>query len=75
MDIIKNIIEVNKMVVSPIDLEQYLSGATFPASKSDLRQKARDNHAPDVVIDIINNLPERSFLSPGDVNKAVDEIE
>ena len=63
------------MAVHPIDLERYLSGIMFPASKNDLRQKALDNHAPDVVIDIINNLPERSFLSPEDVNNAVREIE
>jgi len=28
-----------------------------------------------VVIDIINNLPERSFTSPVDINRAMDEIE
>lgn len=63
------------MAVNPVDLERYLDGMTFPANKNDLRQKARDNHAPDVIIDIINNLPERSFTSPVDVNRAVDEIE
>jgi len=63
------------MVESPFRLEKYLSGAHFPASKGDLRQKAQDNHAPDMIIDIINNLPERSFLSPEDVNNAVREIE
>lgn len=63
------------MVESPFHLEKYLSGALFPASKSDLRQKAQDNHAPDMIIDIINNLPERSFVSPEDVNHAVEEIE
>lgn len=63
------------MAVSPVNLERYLDGMAFPAKKNDLRQKAQDNHAPDVVIDIINNLPERSFTSPVDVNKAVDEIE
>lgn len=63
------------MAVHPIDLERYLSGIMFPASKNDLRQKARDNHAPDVVIDIINNLPERNFSSSGDLSEAVDEIE
>jgi hypothetical protein len=63
------------MAVHPIDLERYLSGIMFPASKNDLRQKALDNHAPDFVIDIINNLPERYFSSSGDLSKAVDEIE
>ncbi|HNU74775.1 MAG TPA: DUF2795 domain-containing protein [Deltaproteobacteria bacterium] len=45
------------MAVSPVDLGRYLDGMTFPAKKNDLRRKALDNHAPDVVIDIINNLP------------------
>jgi len=47
----------------------------YPASKNDLRSAARNNHAPDVIIDLINNLPERRFNSPGDINKAIDEIE
>lgn len=63
------------MAVSPVELERYLDGMTFPAKKNDLRRKALDNHAPDVVIDIINNLPERSFTSPVDINRAMDEIE
>lgn len=63
------------MAVSPAELKVYLQGMMYPASKEDLRSAARNNQAPDVIIDLINNLPERRFNSPGDINKAIDEIE
>jgi hypothetical protein len=55
---------------SAAELEKYLKGIDFPASKSDLLQKARDNGAPQEVIDMINGLTEDRFNSPIDVSKA-----
>lgn len=63
------------MSVSPDELEEYLQGMIFPASKSDLRTIARCNQAPDVIIDLINNLPERRFDSPVDIGRAIEDIE
>ncbi|HNY64129.1 MAG TPA: DUF2795 domain-containing protein [Deltaproteobacteria bacterium] len=55
---------------SAAELEKYLKGIDFPASKSDLLSKARDNGAPQEVIDMINGLTEDRFNSPIDVSKA-----
>ncbi len=55
---------------SAAELEKYLKGVDFPASKDDLISKARSNGAPDDVIDMINSLSESSFSSPVDVAKA-----
>jgi hypothetical protein len=58
---------------SAAELEKYLRGIDFPASKDDLLKKARDNGAPQEVIDMINGLHETRFNSPIDVSKAFGE--
>ncbi len=58
------------MAVTEAELEKYLKGVDYPASKSDLVDKARSNGAPGEVIDKINNLSESQFNSPVDVSKA-----
>ncbi len=56
---------------SAAELEKYLKGVDYPASKDDLLEKARANGAPDHVIDMIDSLSESSFNSPIDVSKAL----
>jgi hypothetical protein len=58
---------------SAAELEKYLKGVDYPASKSDLISKARSNGAPSEVIDMINSLMEDHFNSPVDVAKAFGE--
>ena len=63
------------MAISPFEIEKFLEGVRYPASKYDLNIKARENHAPDMIIDFINNLPEHRFSSPLDVGRAIRESE
>lgn len=63
------------MGVSMVELQQYLQGMDYPSRKEGLLKKARDNSAPDEVIDLINNLPDRDFRSAADVSRAVGDIE
>jgi hypothetical protein len=58
---------------SAAELEKYLKGIDFPASKEDLLKRARENGAPTEVIDMINALTEDRFNSPIDVSKAFGE--
>jgi hypothetical protein len=62
------------MIVSA-QLDKFIMGTNFPANKNDLRKTARENRAPDVIIDLINNLPDRRFNSETDVNQAIYDIE
>lgn len=64
------------MAISPAEVEKYLEEMHYPASKLDLNRKARDNHAPAMIIDLINNLSGgHRFNSPADVDKAIGDIE
>jgi hypothetical protein len=58
------------MAVTSAELEKYLKGLDYPASKSDLLDKAHANSAPQDVIDMINNLSDSQFNSPTDLHKA-----
>ncbi|HQI00697.1 MAG TPA: DUF2795 domain-containing protein [Deltaproteobacteria bacterium] len=63
------------MPVSIVQLDKFITGTNFPANKNDLRKTARENCAPDLIIDLINNLPDRRFNSETDVNRAIYDIE
>ena len=55
------------------EIERSLKGINFPASRKDLVQQAKSNHASNDVIKAIQNLPEDRFNSPTDVAKAWGE--
>lgn len=44
-------------------ISQYLKGIAFPASKEDLISQARQNGAPDEVIQEIQDFPDEQFDS------------
>lgn len=62
-------------MVSPTEVLQYLTGIHFPVKKDGLLKKARDNHAPQNIIDVLEMLPDQVFRSAAEVNIAVDDIE
>lgn len=60
--------------ISPGDLEHYLAGVSYPASKDDLISAARRNEAPDEIVEAIWRLPKSKFRGPQEVQKAYGDI-
>lgn len=56
---------------TPIELQKYLGGVDYPASKDDLVRIARDNGAPDDVVSALKSSREDSFDSPTAVSSAL----
>ncbi|HNY64018.1 MAG TPA: DUF2795 domain-containing protein [Deltaproteobacteria bacterium] len=56
--------------VSTVDVEMFLKGMSFPSDKDGLIRKARENGAPDDVMDLLNNLPDRDHHTPIDASRA-----
>ena len=56
---------------TPIELQKYLGGVDYPASKDDLVKTARSNGAPDDLISALESSDETSFDSPTAVSSAV----
>ena len=45
----------------------YLDGILFPCARMEILRCAEDNEAPDVILDAIENLPNRRYWSIGDI--------
>ena len=57
------------------EIEKFLKGIDFPASKQDLIQYAEDNNAPEHVIEVLNNMPDQQYGSAADVAKGIGSAE
>jgi hypothetical protein len=60
--------------VSTVEVGRFLKGMSFPSNKDSLMRKARENGAPDDVMDLLNNLPDKDCHTPIDVSKAVEDL-
>lgn len=53
-----------------MDMQKYLSGLDYPATKQDIVDKANENDAPDEVMKKIDMLDEKEYSSAADIGKA-----
>jgi hypothetical protein len=58
------------MPVNAAELQWYLEGIAFPATKDEVVNLARYNHATDGVMQLLKQLPDREYSSPEDVVEA-----
>ena len=61
--------------VNPIQLQKYLSGVDYPASKQDLLQAAEQQGADENVRSALEQLPDRQYDGPNGVSKELGNIE
>jgi hypothetical protein len=61
--------------VNPIELQKYLKGMNYPASKDDLIEHAEEQGADDEILDLLEQIPDEEYDAPTDVNKALGELE
>lgn len=57
--------------VNPIQMQKFLSGVDYPAGREDLLAAARSNGATDDVLDVLGDLPDRTFDGPNAVSAEV----
>lgn len=62
------------MAVNPIQVQKYLGGIEYPASKDTLVQTARDNGADDDITSALEQLSDDEYDAPTAVTKAIGEI-
>jgi hypothetical protein len=56
--------------INPVQLQKFLGGIDYPAEKEQIVETARDNDAPDDVVEFLERLPMDRFNSPNDVSEA-----
>jgi hypothetical protein len=54
-----------------IEVQKYLSGVDYPATKDQLIEHARGKGAPDEVIEALSSLPDDEYDGPNKVSSAV----
>ncbi len=60
--------------VSAAQLAQYMKGVDFPADKKAIVRQAKSNGAPDNVMEYLNELPEREYKYPTDVEQEFGKL-
>ena len=58
---------------SPIVIEKFLAGISFPANKETLIQVAKNNTAPDTVIELLNKIADEEYSSVTEIAREVAE--
>ncbi len=64
-----------RVKIAPIQVQKYLKGMDYPASKQDLLDQARKNKATNDVISMLEQIKSNKFNDPSDVSKALGESE
>ncbi len=60
---------------SPAKIQHSLKGAHYPANKRDLVNLAKKNNAPNDVMNILELIPEKEYISPAHVMVEVGKKE
>lgn len=61
--------------VNPAQVEKFLKGIKYPATKMDVISCAERNSADKQVIEMLERLPDQKFEQPTDVSKAISSLE
>lgn len=64
-----------RVKTAPIQVQKYLKGMNYPASKEELIKQAQKNSATDDVISMLEQIKTNKFNTPADVSKALGESE
>lgn len=64
---------MGKYRVSPIELQNFLKGMDFPASKEELINYARSSRASEEIISMLEGMRTNRFVSPTDVSDALND--
>ena len=63
------------MATNPVQVEKFLSGMDYPASKQDVVNYARGKGADENTLNTLQKMPGTSFDSPVDISEAIGQIE
>lgn len=64
-----------RVKIAPIQVQKYLKGMDYPASKEDLIKQARKNKATDDVVSMLEQIKANRFNTPADVSKGLADSE
>lgn len=60
---------------NPIQVQKFLSGMDYPASKEEVVKHAKSKGADENIMRTLEQLPDEDFETPTDVSKAIGQID
>ncbi|WP_066520210.1 DUF2795 domain-containing protein [Curtobacterium ammoniigenes] len=60
---------------NPIQMQKYLGGVDYPASKDDLVSTAEQHGADDAVLDALRRIPDGEYDAPTAVSEAIGDLD
>jgi uncharacterized protein DUF2795 len=60
--------------VNPIQVQKYLKGVDYPASKDDIVRTAKKQGADEAIRAALDRLPDQEYRAPADVSEAIGKI-
>jgi hypothetical protein len=60
--------------VTITEVQKYIEGIDFPVGKTQLLDHARQNEAPDEILEFMQEFPSRQYGSPVDVSRVVGQM-
>lgn len=60
--------------ISAAEVEKYIGGIDFPADKDELVNHARENGAPEEVLEFMEKFPDQEYGSAIDVSRGVSQV-
>ncbi len=61
--------------VNPVQVQKFLGGLDYPASKQDLIKHAEQKGADENVRSTLEQLSDQNYETPADVSEAIGEVE
>lgn len=61
-------------MANPIQVQKYLKGVDYPATKAELFDLAEQNGADESIKSILNQIPDREYTKPSDVSREIGLI-
>src|SRR5258708_3134914 len=61
--------------VNPIQVEKFLKGVDYPASKRDLVKHGQQRGGDQEVLETLKQLPDRTYEGPAGVSKAIGAMD
>jgi hypothetical protein len=58
---------------NPIQVQKFLGGIDYPASKEDIVNKAKEKGADGNVLEALQNLPDQHYDAPTAVSEAISK--
>jgi len=66
---------MSEVRVSPAQIEKFLKGIDFPVSKQSLINHAKQNKAPDDVMQLLQRMPDKEYGSAADIAREIGKLE